>query len=324
MHYFCFRIVFSIDVYMTWRPSASVSTLQQRAHLLARIRNFFCERNVLEVDTPCIGEYSVTDPHLEGIVLQRAGAEYFLQTSPEYFMKRLLAAGSGDIYSLGKAFREDEVGRIHSPEFTMLEWYRLGFDEQALIDEVIALMRELDAEISVTKASYGELFIECCGIDPHACSADDLARYAKAHLDIGFELNSKSDWLDLLFTHCVEPSFGEGLVVVYDYPSCQSALARVVDNASGVSVAKRFECYLNGVELANGYWELTDYNEQKRRFAADNQARLDMGKIGKAVDPYFLAALEQGLPECSGVALGVDRLMMALLTLDSIAEQRTF
>ena len=309
---------------MTWRPNASFSTLQQRAYFMARIRKFFSERDVLEVDTPCIGEYSVTDPHLEGIVLQRAGAEYFLQTSPEYFMKRLLAAGAGDIYYLGKAFREDELGRIHSPEFTMLEWYRLGFDEQQLIDEVIALVRDLDSDISVKKASYRQLFIECCGLDPHASSTDDLARYAKASLDIGFALNSKSEWLDLIFTHCVEPSFGDGLMVVYDYPSCQAALARVVDSESEGAVAKRFECYLNGVELANGYWELTDYHEQKRRFAADNQARLDMKKLGKVVDPYFLAALECGLPECSGVALGVDRLMMAILKLDSIAEQRTF
>jgi lysyl-tRNA synthetase class 2 len=307
-----------------WRPLASLDTLKRRAQMLAQIRAFFAERSVLEIDVPTISPFSVTDPQLDALELDIHGRRHFLQTSPEYFMKRLLAAGMGDIYSLGKAYRADEFGRIHQPEFSMLEWYRLGFDDRALIAEVVELVRSLDSKIGVVEHTYREVFHKACGLDPHTCSTEELAQYCKQNIEIGFELSHRSDWLDLLFTHLVEPTLNEGLTVICDYPACQAALARIDKDAAGTDVAKRFEIYINGIELANGYWELTDFAEQSRRFDQDNAVRRSLGKPEKIPDPYFLDAIESGLPECAGVALGVDRLVMALLKLDAIADQRCF
>lgn len=307
-----------------WQPKASIETLKQRAEILKKIRTFFEARHVLEVDVPLIGEYSVTDPYLDALSIEREGKAHFLQTSPEYFMKRLLAVGCESIYYLGKAFRADELGRTHMPEFTMLEWYRSGFDDQQLMNEVIDLLNFLKPGLTVYKVSYEDIFFRYTRLNPHSASSAVLKEFAHSQLDISWEDDDKSGWLDLIFTHCVEPNLHEGLYAIYHYPACQCALAKTQCDDSGVNVAKRFELYFNGVELANGYWELTDAREQRRRFEDDNQKRRALGKPTREIDPAFMNAIESGLPECAGVALGVDRLVMALLSLSSIDQQSSF
>lgn len=309
---------------LSWRPQASIGVLKKRAAILDNIREFFRARAVLEVDVPCIGEFSVTDPQLEALELEIGDRAHFLQTSPEYFMKRLLAAGSGDIYYLGKAFRADECGRIHNHEFAMLEWYRLGLNHYRLIDEVIELVQYIKPDLPSSKYRYSELFKLHCPLDPHTSKTEALIAFCRESLGVHFDLDTRSDWLDLIFTHCVEPALPKGLVAVIDYPSCQSALARLHENENGTTVAARFECYLDGVELANGYWELSDSKEQRERFMRDNEIRRKTGKPQKIGDPMLLGAVEAGLPDCAGVALGIDRLVMSLLQLDSIAQQRSF
>lgn len=307
-----------------WQPSSSIATLQKRAEILKTIRQFFEALGVLEIEVPVLAQHSVSDPYLDALSVKLGAETQYLQTSPEYYMKRLLAAGSGSIYSLGKAFRADEQGRIHSAEFSMLEWYRLGFNEEALIDEIFALVRTLDPQIALEKVSYQTVFEQHLGCDPHRASADDLALIAKQRLDIDWPNEEKNTWLDLLFTHCIESKLGDAFVAVYDYPASQCALARLKHNSQGQEVAARFECFYRGVELANGYWELKDAAEQTRRFALDNEKRKALQKAEVEPDPYLLQALEHGLPDCAGVALGIDRLVMVLLGLDNIGEQRSF
>ena len=307
-----------------WHPSANVTVIQQRAKILSYIRHFFADKGVMEIDVPVIGAASVTDPHLDSLNLQINNAEYYLQTSPEFFMKRMLAAGFGDIYYLGKAFRQDESGKHHNPEFTMLEWYRLGFDEQQLIDEVIALVQGFQKNIAVEIYAYGEIFERITGLNPYTADAFSLKSYAKTQIDFDWNDDNKSNWLDLIFSHVVEPQMQSGLIVVYDYPQEQAALAKVGINKKGQKVAKRFECFLNGVELANGYWELTDANEQEKRFMADNISRKKMHKKEISPDEKLLAAIVHGIPECAGVALGVDRLIMGLCGTKRLAEVQTF
>ena len=296
-----------------WQPSTSIVHLQQRAKLMSKLRAFFSERDVWEVDTPLLGAASVSDPHIDALAV----ANHYLQTSPEYFMKRLLAAGSGSIYYLGKAFRRDEAGARHNPEFTMLEWYRPGFDDHQLIDEVVDLIRYLNVDSAITTISYGELFERYTGLNPHSASVIQFRHLAAEKLDVNWQDDSISLWLDLLFSHLVEPQLTDAIYLVYDYPACQKALAKTSVNTEGIEVAHRFEMFWQGIELANGYWELTDAVEQRLRFNADNQIRTELGKPIIAPDEKFLAALDAGLPECAGVALGVDRLLMCLL------EQRT-
>ncbi|WP_370979861.1 EF-P lysine aminoacylase EpmA [Agaribacterium sp. ZY112] len=306
-----------------WQPRASLSVLKKRARIIQTIRCFFQDLDVLEVDVPVWAEHSVSDPWLDALSVECGEQTLWLQTSPEYYMKRLLAAGSGCIYSLAKAFRADEKGRLHEPEFTMLEWYRCGLDDRQLIDELIRLINILAPDLEFQKSSYADLFQSLFQIDVHSATAEELELLAKSHLDIDWQ-DDKSGWLDLIFSHLVEPRLLKGLHVVYDYPECQAALARTAVNSKGQTVARRFECFINGVELANGYWELSDVKEQRRRFEQDNLKRHSLAKPQQEADPYLLAALDHGLPDCAGVALGIDRLVMALLELDSIAEQRTF
>jgi lysyl-tRNA synthetase class 2 len=294
-----------------WQPSASLAVLKKRAELLASIREFFAARAVLEVDVPVLGVSTVTDPHLQAIPAEVAGQRQFLQTSPEFYVKRLLAAGVGSCYYLGKAFRQDERGRRHRPEFTMLEWYRLGFDDRQLREEIIELIAAVGEDVVSRQRSYYDLFVEHLGVDPHAADAGQLAQLAAEKLDVHWSDTDKSTWLDLLFSHCIEPHL-EQLVLVYDYPACQCALARTATDERGQLVAKRFEVFWNGMELANGYWELTDAKEQAARFQVDNQTRQQLGLPQVAADDQLLAALEAGLPDCAGVALGVDRLLMCL------------
>lgn len=298
---------------MRWQPSATLETIKRRAQLLAELRSFFHARGVLEVDVPVLGPATVTDPNLEPLEVLSNPATY-LQTSPEFFMKRLLAAGSGSVFYLGKAFRAEEKGRRHRAEFTMLEWYRTGFDDTRLIAEVTELFLMLSPGLEVAAIPYRELFEAHVGIDPHSATAEKLAAIAREKLDIHWRDKNINTWLDLLFTHLVEPAIAsDRLTIVTDYPASQCALAKVAHNALGQRVAKRFEVYWKGMELANGYWELTDVEEQKRRFASDNLIRQASGKKSVLVDALFLEALEHGLPECSGIALGVDRLLMCLL-----------
>lgn len=291
---------------------------------MKQLRAFFYARDVFEVDVPSLGTYTVTDPNLDAISCQVGGATRYLQTSPEFFMKRLLAQGSGDIFYLGKAFRQDEHGRRHRPEFTLLEWYRSGFSHEELIAETLALLAELSPTTPAQRVEYGALFAQCTGLNPHTASAAQLESFARQVLKVDFSNEPVDFWLDLIFSHQVEPQLADGLVVVEDYPACQAALARVMVNSQGERVAKRFEIFWDRLELANGYWELTDADEQAKRFAADNRARQQQNKSPIEPDARLLAALTEGIPECAGIAMGVDRLLMRLSGCADIAQVMPF
>ena len=316
-----------------WRPGATRAVLQARAALLCRLRAFFAERQVLEVDTPLLARYSVSDPAIESLCVVARGADghtncgrgaQFLQTSPEFFMKRLLAAGSGDIYQLGKVFRAGESGARHNPEFTLLEWYRLGFTLDELIDEVGALVAACLGRSGWRRVSYRALFARHLAVDPHRASVEVLERVARARLDLGALALDGDAWLNLLMSHCIEPAIAaDGLVFVHDYPESQAALARCTRRA-GRCVAERFELYVDGVEIANGYRELLDPEELKRRAALDNEKRRRAGRAARDLDPRLLAALRSGLPDCSGVALGVDRLLLLQLGAQRLDEVMPF
>lgn len=311
-----------------WRPSAQLGALRRRARLLAGIRAFFAARDVLEIEVPVLGLAGVTDVHIDNLVVAGEPLGY-LQSSPEYFLKRLLAVHPAPIYYLGKAFRAGERGRLHNPEFTLLEWYRPDWDDRTLMDEVETLLCDLGAAGAAPcpRLDYGTCFRDALGVDPH--SADDirlrrLAAEAAGQPELSWRHEPRAICLDLLFSLRVEPRLPAGVVFVTDYPVCQAALARVVDTPDGVPVARRFEVFLNGVELANGYWELTDAAEQRRRFGEDAELRRVLGKPVRPADERLLAALEAGLPACAGVALGVDRLLMQLLGARHIREVLAF
>jgi lysyl-tRNA synthetase class 2 len=298
---------------MAWQPGAGLPQLRARAELLATIRHFFADRGVLEVETPLLCSSGITDPAIEPLMVDRgaslAGTRY-LQTSPEYAMKRLLAAGSGPIFQVARAFRDGEAGARHNPEFSLLEWYRPGFDHHALMDEVAELVCACLGQRDWRKLTYRDLFLQSIGIDPLLAARDELEQAARARHDLGDMQGDRDVWLDLLLTHAVEPWLAQqGVCFVYDYPASQAALARI-DRSGAAPVGQRFELYVDGVELANGYHELTDATEQRARFAQDNEKRRRRGQDPRPVDGYLLAALEAGLPPCSGVALGVDRLLM--------------
>lgn len=308
-----------------WRPGVSRDVLRARAALLAQLRAFFAERSVYEVDTPVLGAFGVTDPHIECLTVERPRQPpRFLQSSPEFAMKRLLAAGSGDIYQLGKVFRAGEEGGRHNPEFTMLEWYRLGYSLTELMDEVRQLVTEvLGARVSVTH-TYRDLFRDVLDLDPFTASTDDLAQCARNHIDLATLTLDRDDWLDLLMSHCVEPTLrNRGMVFVRDYPPTQAALARCSGEGRD-RVAERFELYVDGVEIANGYHELRDPVELRRRADADNVRRRELGRPHRELDERLVAAMESGLPDCSGVALGVDRLLMLQRGAQHIAEVLPF
>jgi len=312
-----------------WRPAAPFSHLRLRARLLRHIRDYFAEQQVLEVETPVLTVAGVTDPHIDSFVVHdpSAGSKvsgFFLQTSPEYAMKRLLAAGSGPIYQIAKVFRAGESGRRHSPEFTLLEWYRPGFDHHKLMDEVEELLaRLLSLESRAVRITYRDLFQQYLGIDPLQADISELRHGATKN---GIRFNDPGDerdiWLELLFSHVIEPRLSTlaHMVFVHDYPASQAALARVNEQGQ----AERFELYLDGVELANGYHELMDPLEQRRRFERDNHRRRALGKAEMPVDDGLLRALDHGLPDCAGVALGLDRLLMCAADADSLEQVLTF
>ncbi|WP_041521618.1 EF-P lysine aminoacylase EpmA [Gilvimarinus agarilyticus] len=313
----------------SWQPSCSPALLKARAALNHHIREFFSAREVLEVEVPILASTFVTDPFVEPVTAHHTGHTYYLQSSPEYAMKRLLAEYRQCIYALTKVFRAGESGSRHNPEFTMLEWYRVGLDDHQLMTEVGDLVAQLIPELAIHKLSYRQWFYRRWQIDPHEISLAELRVLGKSLIEIDDTGLDKDAWLDLLVTHELEPALPVGLTFVHDFPASQAALARIVNDANGTPVARRFEGYLatapgNAMELANGYWELTCPNEQRRRFARDIARRSALGLPQYPVDEQLLAALAHGLPDCAGVALGVDRLLMRQQGLSRIGEGLSF
>ncbi len=305
-----------------WRPSASRARLAARAALLARTRQFFAARAVLEVDTPLIVNAPVSDVHIHSATVSLSAANgsaepprtpYFLHTSPEYAMKRLLAAGSGDIYQICHVARGFECGRVHNSEFTLIEWYRLGFSLDELMSELEALVRELLAEAAVPRRterlSYQEVFLRELNLDPFAADLEALAQAAALAGFSSPQVRARDEYLELLMGTVIGPRLGhEALTFIYGYPASQAALARL--DPQDPRAAQRFELYAEGLELANGFHELAACEEQRLRFDRDNAERRRRSLPVHALDERLLAALAHGLPECAGVALGFDRTLM--------------
>ncbi|MGI1680013.1 MAG: EF-P lysine aminoacylase GenX [Cellvibrionaceae bacterium] len=308
-----------------WQPTANLSSLQARDKLYKKIRSFFSEKKYLEVDVPLLGSGGTTDRFIQSFYTYSGSQRFYLQTSPEFAMKRLLVSGAGPIYTLTKAFRQEEIGCYHNSEFTMLEWYRPDFDDHQLMAEVSELMSYF-FDYDIEKKSYQEIFQTHLSICPYSDSLERIKSVALSTLDIaGLENEKDKDvWLDVLFSHVIQPKLKDKLFFIYDYPQTQSALARVEKNSAGVFVARRFELFVDGVELANGYWELTDSNEQRARFDKDNEQRKfsDLPVVNH--DAHLIKAMEKGLPDCAGVALGVDRLLMLIEGAEDIAEVVAF
>jgi lysyl-tRNA synthetase class 2 len=313
-----------------WQPSASLEKLRQRAKLIDKIRDFFRERDVLEVDTPVMSHGTITDPHVVGIpvLYQAIGSPHetklYLQTSPEYGMKRLLAAGTGAIFQINKAFRQGEVGKIHNPEFTILEWYRPGFDHHRLMDEMDLLLQLILQTPKAERISYQDLFENYLGVNPHQATTEDLMQCAKQqNIPFGSVLSDRDAWLDLLWTHAIEPHVGdERPLFLFDFPASQAALAKI--RPGNPSLASRFEVYFKGIELANGFHELQDTKEQAQRFLKDLVFRKQHGLPEKSIDKRMLAALQHGLPDCAGVAVGIDRLIMLALGCEQVSDVVSF
>lgn len=308
-------------------PEALRDALELRARLFAQIRRFFAQRNVLEVETPMLSAAANTDPNIHSFATRFSGRvdgaprERWLRTSAEFAQKRLLASGVGDCYELGRVFRDGEAGRRHNPEFTMLEWYRVGWDHRRLMDETIELVQATlvltGKRTSVHKTSYRDLFVHALDVDPFAATEPEL-QAALGDVRVNADGLSRDDWLDLLLTHRIQPTFApDRTTVVYDYPPTQCALAKV--RKDDPPVAERFELYVGVHELANGYHELTDAAEQRARFVRDNERRRLRGLPQLPIDENLLAALQRGLPDCAGVALGIERLLMAMTGTDDIA-----
>jgi lysyl-tRNA synthetase class 2 len=310
-----------------WRPGASPGTLRLRAQLLEKIRAFFAARGVLEVDTPLLGPAPGSDPQQHCLHVDlRGGGRRYLQPSPEFAMKRLLAAGGGSIYQVCKAFRAGEHGPRHRVEFTLLEWYRIGFDYRALMDEVQALVCGLLGRPAAQAFSYGELFERHVGVDAFSTGEAALwQRVAAAGIEPSAALRAagRDAALDILLTRLIEPAIAPlGVVFIYDYPASQAALARL--RPSQPPLAERFELYVDGIELANGWSELTDATEQRSRFDNDNRIRHATGLPQVPLDERLLAALAHGLPDCAGVALGFDRLLMVAAGVADIGAVQAF
>lgn len=314
-----------------WRPGATLETLRLRAQLNAAIRAFFAAREVLEVETPVLSAAGNSEPNIASFHTRFGGHGdagpplRWLRTSPEYPLKRLLAAGIGDCYELGRVFRDGEAGGRHNPEFSMLEWYRVGWDHQRLAGEAVALVREAIAlrghQVQATSITYRELFVQALGLDPFGAPLEAL-QAPLAGIGIAGDGLERDDWLDLLFTHRLQPAFpAGGITVVHDWPASQAALARI--RPGPPPVAERFELYLGTLEVANGYHELTDAHEQHQRFERDLQQRRRRGLDLPALDQRLLAALP-AMPQCAGVAVGVDRLMMWLCGTARIADVLAF
>jgi lysyl-tRNA synthetase class 2 len=314
---------------MSWRPTATHTALRLRATMLTTARAFFAARGVLEVETPILSAAAVSDPQIESLTTQIAGlaGSRYLCPSPEYAMKRLLAAGCGDIYQICKVFRDAERGRWHNPEFTVIEWYRVGLDDTALMREVEALVAELLAPVRPMAPaeclSYSEALRRHAGVDAFDSTEDELQDAARRH---GIECDAKLDRdakLDLLMGLIVGPRLGRDRpCFVCDYPATQAALARLKPGLP--RVAARFELYLDGLELANGFHELAQAQEQRARFTHELALRAARGQVQAPLDEHFLAALQSGLPDCAGVALGFDRLVAIAQGTGKLADAMAF
>ena len=297
---------------MNWKPTAPIATLEVRANMLRAAREYFTATRALEVETPTLSAAAVTDVHLASVAATAINRACYLHTSPEYAMKRLLAAGCGDIWQICRVYRDGESGRSHNPEFTMIEWYRIGIDHHALMSDVERLIsavmpatRHIDRSERLT---YREAVQLHAGVDAlHDPSPVLIARLESAGIDVPASIrNDRDACLDLIMSTLVGPQLGhDRLTFIYDYPASQAALAQIRG-----PVASRFEAYIDGIELANGFHELGNAAEQRRRFEQDLASRAERGLPAMPIDEHFLAALEYGLPDCSGVALGFDRLVM--------------
>ena len=320
---------------MNWQPSMSWENAQKRAAVIATVREFFNVRNVLEVETPALSQGTVTDVYLDALTCEYnflaessidESDTLYLQTSPEYHMKRLLASGYGCIYQIAKAYRHEEFGRYHNPEFTMLEWYRIGFNQFDLMSEVVELLKSVLACNEPLLTSYQDIFIKTVAIDPLTATFNELCELLTQHeksADWLIESGDTDQLLQFIFTEIIEPTIGiNEPQFIYNFPVAQASLAKISEDDS--RVAERFECYYQGIELANGFNELTDANEQLKRFQEDNSKRQAQGLPERPIDKRFIAALSHGLPQCSGVALGIDRLVMLAIDAKSISEVQSF
>ena len=301
--------------------------LKRRAELLANVRRFFSVRDVLEVSTPILSSAGPTAPYLDSFSTQfSAGNDsktLYMHTSPEFAMKRLLAGGSGAIYQIAKVFRNGELGRQHTPEFSMLEWYRPGFSLADLMNEVDALMQQVIGLPAAVIFTYRDLFLNYLQLDIHQSDDETLKQLALERI-AGLTADWQTDrdgWLEMLMSEVIEPQFKElkTPVMVTEFPASQAQLAKIEMNTDGQPVARRFELYAGGMELANGYDELCDAAELRQRFELDNKSRQQQGKPPMPIDENLLAAMQSGLPQCSGVALGLDRLLMLHLDVSDIS-----
>ncbi|HIF51244.1 MAG TPA: EF-P lysine aminoacylase GenX [Thiotrichaceae bacterium] len=310
---------------LSWRPTASLELIKQRASLLQQIRSFMMRRHILEVDTPVLSHYANSDPYVESMLtnnLAHKEVPLYLHTSPEFCMKRLLAAELGSIYQITHVFRDEDSGKRHNAEFSMLEWYRLEFDYYQLMDELAELLLDIGLP-KPDKMSYAEVFLESLRIDPHTATLNQLQ-------DIGGEYGWGSDsedrhaLLDYIFSEAVIKKINNECqpLIIYDYPQCMAALATIKPEPP--YIAERFELFIGGVEIANGFNELCDANEQQQRFETELKTRKDKGLLEFPIDINFLAALESGLPKTAGIAVGIDRLLMVLSGKDDIKEVITF
>jgi len=310
-----------------WRPTATLESLRKRSELLWRLRSLFYDQGFMEVHTPILSLDSVLDRYIDPIAVEGSAvglpqfhdATFYLQTSPEFGMKRLMAAGADKIYQIAPAFRSGERGQYHNPEFTMLEWYRAGDSLDQAVDFLKGLVRAVLPESRPVSMTYQQAFLSSLGLCPLSCSIQDLEREAQRHeLPLGTEWgHDRDEWLNLLFAEVIQPQLGtDQPVIVTHYPASQSALARIC--SQDPCVAERFELFLGGVELANGYHELLDAHQLVRRNQITSQLRQRDGKLVPKSESQLLAAMRCGLPECSGCALGLDRLLMVLSAADHI------
>ena len=311
-----------------WQPACELTHLRLRSQMLNTIRQFFIEKSVLEVETPLLCSNTGTDPQLDFFSTQYHSPPnnktLYLQTSPEFAMKRLLASGSGDIFQICKAFRNNEQGRYHNPEFTILEWYRIGFNLNQLMDETAALIALLLAPSiqlnHIKKISYNDIFQQITGLNPLIFNVQKYSNYAKAENiedAIAFCGQDHSLWCDFIFSLKIQPALElDTLYLIHSYPASQASLARI--NPNNPEIAERFEVFINGIELGNAFHELADAKEQEQRFDKENAYRALNQQVQIEKDPFFLAALNAGLPDCSGIAIGLDRLLLIISQASSL------
>jgi lysyl-tRNA synthetase class 2 len=311
----------------TWKPCSDNKILRQRSEYIGKIRQFFNTREILEVETPCLAKDTVTDPYIDAINVNTQYGKKFLQTSPEYFMKRLLANGSDSIFQICKCFRDDPISERHNPEFTMLEWYHEVITYKELMIEISELIISLAPDYKFEYYSYLEIFKSRLNINPLNITDTELKEFTLNKIGCiqGLENPNRIESLDLLFSYFIEPTLNEKNVAtfIYNYPIEQAALAKQTKE-QGHQVAERFELFMNGIEIANGYGECLDPDVLLQRFNEDNDIRKTLNKLETSIDEEFISAHRHGLKSCSGVALGLDRLLMVLMGINSIDKVISF